>query len=213
MTRHEPPRPTRREFLSTGVALPTILALTSSADWPRWHAMTEVFAQQRPLPATPACGDQDDVTPRQTEGPFYKPQSPKRTSLLEAGLTGTPIVLTGYVLSRRCQPVAGALLDFWQADATGDYDNKGYRLRGHQFTDEAGRYRLETVVPGLYPGRTRHFHVKVQAPHRPILTTQLYFPDELRNTSDRIFNPALLLTIQETSSGKAATFNFILDIS
>jgi len=60
--------------------------------------------------------------------------------------------------------VGGALLDFWQADAAGDYDNTGFRLRGHQFSGADGRFRLATVVPGLYPGRTRHIHVKVQRP-------------------------------------------------
>jgi protocatechuate 3,4-dioxygenase beta subunit len=123
------------------------------------------------------------------------------------------MVLTGYVVSRRCQPVARALLDFWQADAQGHYDNEGYRCRGHQFTDEAGHYRLETVVPGLYSGRTRHIHVKVQAPNRPILTTQLYFPGEPRNARDGIFNSALLMEIQDTAEGQVAAFNFILDIT
>ncbi|MDL1903090.1 hypothetical protein FBR02_20265, partial [Anaerolineae bacterium CFX9] len=119
------------------------------------------------LAPTPACGDDDDddVTIAQTEGPFYTPNSPLRTSLLEEGLTGTPMLLTGYVLTTGCQPVANALVDFWHADDAGVYDNAGYRLRGHQFTDEAGRWTLETIVPGLYPGRTRHFHVKVQAPN------------------------------------------------
>jgi protocatechuate 3,4-dioxygenase beta subunit len=128
-------------------------------------------------------------------------------------MTGAHLHLTGYVLSPRCQPLAHVLLDFWQADAQGQYDNQGYRCRGHQFTDEMGRYRLETIVPGLYPGRTRHIHVKVQAPNRPILTTQLYFPGEPRNARDRIFNPALLMPSLDTANGKAAQFNFVLDLS
>jgi protocatechuate 3,4-dioxygenase beta subunit len=109
--------------------------------------------------------------------------------------------------------VARALLDFWQADDGGRYDNKGYRLRGHQFTDDVGRYRLDTIIPGLYPGRTRHLHVKVQGPHRAILTTQLYFPGEPRNATDHIFDPSLLLTVEESTDGKAASFNFILDVT
>jgi len=213
MDRHEQTRPTRREFLHAGLAGPTTFLLAAYASRTTWNATTEVFALQLPLPPTPACGDNNDVTPRQTEGPYYMRRSPERTSLREAGIRGTPMVLTGYVLSRRCQPVARALLDFWQADDTGAYDNEGYRLRGHQFTDDAGHYRLETIVPGLYPGRTRHIHVKVQAPNRPILTTQLYFPGEPRNANDRIFQPDLLVTIQVPSDGKAATFNFILDIT
>lgn len=165
------------------------------------------------LPATPACGDDDDdVTIAQTEGPFYTPNTPERTSLLEAGVGGTHMLLTGYVLSTGCQPVAGALLDFWHADDAGEYDNVGFKLRGHQFADENGRFTLETIMPGLYPGRTRHFHVKVQAANNPVLTTQLYFPDEPDNARDGIFNAALLMDVQDVADGKEATFNFVLDV-
>ena len=204
---------TRRQMLQALVALPTTLALTSYAALTSRPGTPEAFAQAPALPPTPACTDPDDVTPRQTEGPYYKRSSPERTSLLEPGLTGTHLVLTGYVLSQRCQPIARALLDFWQADAQGQYDNQGYRGRGHQFTDEAGSYHLETVMPGAYFGRTRHIHVKVQAPDRPILTTQLYFPGEPRNRRDGLFNPALLMAIQDAADGKAAQFDFILALS
>jgi len=83
-------------------------------------------------------------------------------------------------------------------------------LRGHQFTDADGRYALESIVPGLYPGRTRHYHVKVQAPGQPVLTTQLYFPDEPGNQSDGIFNSALVLDVQDTPDGKRAAFDFVV---
>ena len=66
-------------------------------------------------------------------------------------------------------------------------------------------------MPGLYPGRTRHIHVKAQAPNQPALTTQLYFPDEPRNSSDSIFSADLLMDVQGSGDGKAATFNFVLD--
>jgi len=168
------------------------------------------LAQTRRLAPTPACPGAGDVTPAQTAGPFYKPSSPRRTSLLDPGITGTRIVLTGRVLTTDCRPVARALVDFWHADDGGEYDNTGYRLRGYQFTDDEGRYRLETIVPGLYPGRTRHFHVKVQAPRQRILTTQLYFPGEPWNQRDRIFSPALLLKVEEARDGKRATFDFVL---
>jgi protocatechuate 3,4-dioxygenase beta subunit len=46
------------------------------------------------------------------------------------------------VLSLECKPVANALLDFWQADEFGEYDNKGFRYRGHQVTDAQGYWRL-----------------------------------------------------------------------
>jgi len=127
-------------------------------------------------------------------------------------MAGTQLVLTGYVLTPDCQPVAHALLDFWQADADGVYDNTGYTLRGHQFTDEKGFYQLTTVIPGLYPGRTEHIHFKVQAPNGPILTSQLFFPGVPNNTSDSIFDPSLVITITDESSTMVrATFNFIVN--
>ena len=124
---------------------------------------------------------------------------------------GTVLTITGQVLSPDGTPLANALLDFWQADASGAYDNSGYTLRGHQYTDDNGNYTLTTVVPGLYPGRTRHIHVKVQAPGGPTLTTQLYFPGEARNNTDGIFDPSLVLNVQDNVDGtEAATFNFVV---
>lgn len=127
-------------------------------------------------------------------------------------MAGTKITLTGSVRNRDCRPIAGALLDFWQADDKGDYDNTGYRLRGHLFNDANGRYSIETILPGLYPGRTRHIHVKVSAPNHTPLTTQLFFPNESRNQSDSIFDRALLVEMQDASIGKIATFDFVLDV-
>jgi protocatechuate 3,4-dioxygenase beta subunit len=161
---------------------------------------------------TPACADTDDITPPQTAGPFFKPRSPERKSLLEPGIQGSRIVLEGNIRSTKCKPVQGALLDFWQADGSGVYDNAGYRLRGHQFTDGAGRYRLETIVPGVYPGRTRHFHVRVQAPNRPALTTQLYFPGEPENKKDFIFNAKLVVAVGGAAGARTANFDFVLDL-
>jgi protocatechuate 3,4-dioxygenase beta subunit len=201
---------TRRTFLRLCLALPAPLALAIHA--PAALGRVAPGAGGPLLAPTPACGADSEATPRQTEGPYYRRNTPERTSLLEPGMAGTRLVLAGQVLSRACQPIAAALVDFWQTDANGAYDNAGYRMRGHQFTDEAGRYTLETVIPGLYPGRTRHIHVKVQAPNQPALTTQLYFPDEARNASDGIFRPALLLAMEDAEDGKRATFDFVLNV-
>lgn len=153
------------------------------------------------------------VTTAQTEGPYFKAGSPERTSLLEPEMPGTRLVLTGRVLTRSCAPVANARVEFWQADANGAYDNSGYRLRGHLFTDAQGNYRLETVVPGLYPGRTRHIHVKVQPPGRPTLTTQLYFAGESRNASDSIFRSELQMQLDRSPADWAGRFNFVVDVA
>jgi protocatechuate 3,4-dioxygenase beta subunit len=171
-----------------------------------------------PAPAAPgsaalACGagsTSASLTPELTEGPYFKAGSPERASLLESNTPGTKLVITGTVYNTDCQSAAHALLDFWQADANGAYDNSGYNLRGHQYTDANGRYQLTTVVPGLYTGRTEHIHVKVQAPGGPLITTQLFFPGVPQNDSDGIFNPGLLMVVQQGSDGEQAQYNFVV---
>jgi protocatechuate 3,4-dioxygenase beta subunit len=157
------------------------------------------------LEPTPAVGENDlEITPQETIGPAFEPNSPIKSNFRELGITGEPVTLTGFVLDRKGKPIKGALLDFWHADADGQYDFTGFRCRGHQFSEVNGRYELQTILPGVYPGRTRHFHVRLQAAPGPILTTQLYFPGELRNNSD------LLLNIRDTNPGRLANFNFVL---
>jgi protocatechuate 3,4-dioxygenase beta subunit len=189
---------TRRHLLGIGLAALPLPALLTAA---RISIGTRV--------PTPACG-KAGKTHRQTEGPFFSTGSPERTSLRESGMDGTPLTVTGTVLDTRCSPLAGAKLDFWQADAHGNYDNEGFRLRGHQFTDNSGKYVLDTIVPGLYPGRTRHVHVKVQPKGGRVLTTQLYFPHEKRNRSDGIFDAALPMDVHRGRDGRAARFDFVL---
>ena len=129
-------------------------------------------------------------------------------------MSGTRLMLSGTVLNKQCQPVPQAKVDVWQADEAGQYDNAGYRLRGYVVADQSGRYQVETIVPGLYPGRTRHIHVEVQPPVGQALTTQLYFPGEARNNSDGIFQKSMLLPITDgPNGGKQATFNFVLNIA
>jgi protocatechuate 3,4-dioxygenase beta subunit len=162
--------------------------------------------------ATPACHDGDEPTLRETEGPYFRPHSPERSDLREAGISGRPIELSGSVLTRSCQPIERALVDLWHANDRGDYDNRGFKLRGHVFTDAAGRYRFRTIMPGPYAERTRHYHVKVQAPGRSVLTTQFYFPDEPRNKADGLFRRELVMRVAETEDGLAARFDVVLDI-
>jgi len=184
----------RREFLTVAAGAPAAAAQTPQ------------------LSPTPSCPGAAPATARQTEGPYFKPDSPLRASLLDPGIAGTKIVVTGMVLSTACQPIARSLIDVWHADDRGAYDTGGFRLRGHQFTDDQGRYRLETIVPGIYVGRTRHYHVKVQAPNRPVLTTQLYFPGETVNATDPIFSRDLVMRVSDAGGVKAATFDFVLDL-
>lgn len=148
------------------------------------------------------------ATPRQTEGPFFTPNSPLRASLVEAGSKAGRFVVTGQVLSAQCKPLANALVDVWHADEDGEYDNAGSRYRGHQFTDAEGRYRFETIVPALYPGRTRHYHVKIQPKGGRLVTTQLYFPGEPMNRRDGLYRQELELKTPRSGEG---AFDFVLD--
>ena len=150
--------------------------------------------------------------PELAEGPYYKPGSPRATTLYSPGVAGEKLVVEGYVLDTDCRPIAGAWLDFWQTDGNGDYDNAGYTFRGHQFTDASGKYSLTTVVPGEYPGRTAHIHFKVRASEKtPIITSQLFFPDAESNETDTIFDQSLVVMMEDTNEGKVARYNIVID--
>ena len=151
------------------------------------------------LPA-PTCSA---LTQAQTEGPYYTPNTPESHSLLEEGMPGTRLILVGYVLDQNCNPLPNAWLDFWQADANGAYDNIGYRLRGHQFTDAQGRFHLETILPGLYSSRPiEHIHVKVRPDGGEEVTSQLYFPDRPME--------GLTVTLEEREDHLVGYFNFVV---
>lgn len=170
------------------------------------------LASAQALTPTPQCRDGDEPTVPQMEGPFYKPRSPQRDDLAEKGTRARLVELAGFVLARDCRPVPGVLVDLWHADEQGDYDNRGFRYRGHVFTDAQGRYRFRTIVPALYPGRTRHFHVKVLSTGSQLLTTQLYFPNEPRNARDGLFRRELVMRVGDAGEAMTARFDFVLDL-
>jgi protocatechuate 3,4-dioxygenase beta subunit len=197
---HETKSTRRRFLLNTGIL---------AAGW-ELSSAGAVLTQE--LAPTPACHDGDEPTIRQTEGPFFKPKSPERNDLRESGTGGRPFELSGFVLTRRCRPLGGAVVDIWHADDKGEYDNTGFRYRGHVTTGPDGAFRFRTIVPAVYSGRTRHYHVKVQAPGSRLLTTQLYFPDEPANRRDGLFQQALLMRVANTGEGSGGRFDFVLDI-
>src|SRR3981081_3741848 len=126
------------------------------------------------LDPTPAAGEKLELTPEETAGPFFRPNSPAKNNFRDSGGTGTTAKTTRTVLDRKGKPIPKVLLDFWHADANGEYDFNGFRCRGHQFSDSDGKYALETVIPGLYPARTRDHHVRLQAAHGPTLSTHVH---------------------------------------
>ncbi len=165
--------------------------------------------------ALPTCGR---VTAPNIEGPFFKPSSPERSDLREVGTTGVLLELRGTVYGADCAPLAGAILDFWQADETGAYDNAGSTYRGHQTTDAQGRYTLLSIVPGRYLNgatyRPAHIHVKAAGAGTMLLTTQLYFPDDPYNAGDAFIVPSLIMDVTEQASGLlVASFDFVLPLA
>jgi protocatechuate 3,4-dioxygenase beta subunit len=160
----------------------------------------DLFIQNGIALSAPVCSG---LTQPQAEGPYYTPDTPERNSLIEEGMTGTRLLLVGYVLDQNCQPLPNTWLDFWQAGADGEYDNEGYRLRGHQYTDSLGRFFLETVLPGLYSSRPiEHIHVKVRPEGGAEVTSQLYFPDRPVD--------GLTVALEERGDHLVGYFNFVV---
>ncbi|HEX5838846.1 MAG TPA: hypothetical protein VFY26_13515 [Anaerolineales bacterium] len=183
--------------LEMSATLPASTETVASATFP---VTDDIFTRMGITLPAPVCSS---LTQPQTEGPYYRPNTPERNILFEEGMEGTKLILAGYVLDQNCNPLPNAWLDFWQADARGEYDNAGYRLRGHQFTDEQGRYYLETVLPGLYLSRPiEHIHVKVRPEGGEEITSQLYFPNQ----------PVEGLTVQLEERGDYTVgfFNFVV---
>jgi protocatechuate 3,4-dioxygenase beta subunit len=193
--------PSRRQILGSALASSSLLSFGN----PRL-----TFAEG--AAPTPQCHENHEATIRQTEGPFFNPSSPERADLVEPDTTGRLVEINGLVMTCSCRPVERTLVDLWHADEHGEYDNAGFRYRGHLFTDAEGRYRFRTILPAIYPGRTRHYHVKVRAPEQSVLTTQLYFPDEPANRRDDLFRRDLVMQIAETPGGLAARFDFVLNM-
>jgi protocatechuate 3,4-dioxygenase beta subunit len=190
---------TRRRFLLAVGSLSAVLGCARDGE-----------AQE--LAPTPACDDSGAATLKQEEGPFFKPRSPQRADLREQGGAGRAVELSGLVLTRRCRPLSGAVVDLWHADDKGAYDTAGFSYRGHVVTGSDGAFRFKTIQPALYTGRTRHYHFKVQAPGSRLLTTQLYFPNEPENRRDHLFRRELLMRVADAGDGLAARFDFVLDV-
>jgi protocatechuate 3,4-dioxygenase beta subunit len=152
------------------------------------------------------------LTSPNQEGPFYSPGSPEKSSLIEEGMPGVPILIFGRVFDQDCNPIPQVKLDFWLADVNGEYDNAGYRLRGHVLTDLEGNYTLESIEPTAYTGRPPHIHVKLFSPNgKQLLTTQMYFAGS-EGSGDVSAAPDLLAAYQEPDEAgrQKVIFNFVV---
>ena len=162
--------------------------------------------------SAPPCGDDPRATPQVPRDATFRAGAPARTSLVEPGMPGTRLRVSGSVTGLSCGRVQGARVDLWQADDRGVYDMTGYRLRGHQLTDANGGFRFETIVPGAAQGRSKRLGVRVIVANKGDFSTELFFPDDPRNTKDPRFKPELLLKMVRATSGQAATFDLVLAI-
>ena len=163
------------------------------------------------MPEAQSCSG---ATAANIEGPFYKAGAPNRAVLADAGERGERLVITGSVLTIDCEPIVGAELDVWHADAAGGYDNEGFHLRGKLVTDEKGRYEMRTIVPGRYLNgdtyRPAHVHVKLRAQGHRVLTTQLYFAGDPYNKVDPFIVESLIMKTMNTRVGLRASFDFVI---
>ena len=177
---------------------------------------TTVFSQFHPFSIIQSYSQQQNSFCKLTEsdmlGPFYKEGAPFKQRLGE-GVEGERLIITGKVMDIRCQPIKNAVLDIWQANSTGEYDNEGFTLRGKVKTDNIGNYIIDTIVPKEYAAgditRPGHIHLKVGAPSQPTLTTQLYFEGDpfLTDMEDK----SLVMKVIEENGTKKADFDFVIE--
>lgn len=121
-----------------------------------------------------------DPTTSDILGPYFSEGAPETNSIVPTDYEGAHLFLSGTLFATDCDNgIANAVMDFWQADEAGRYDNEGFKFRGKILTDENGNYNLETIIPGKYLNgsqyRPAHIHLKVQAEGYDELVTQIYF--------------------------------------
>ncbi len=160
------------------------------------------------LPAESPCTGKIAVTPRRSDGGHYRAGAPEKDTLAEPGVEGTALVIRGYVLFPDCRTVGDAVLDVWQADADGLFDDEGWRLRGVLRSDAAGRYTIETILPGSVDGEPPTVHMKVAEDiGGRIVTTQLYLAPP-----DAAPRPELAVDPTESGDGLEARFDVVIEV-
>jgi protocatechuate 3,4-dioxygenase beta subunit len=171
-------------------------------------------------------GSNCTLTPEMTEGPFYFDADAIRSDIRD-DREGTALELAIRVRDSSCEPLANAVVDIWHCDASGGYSEDGDPfLRGTQVTNRDGIVEFTTIYPGWYRGRTVHIHAKVHLDSSTVLTTQLFFDDDVSaavferepyasnpgrdqfNDTDGLFDEALVLDLTEDGDAYMGTISF-----
>ena len=144
------------------------------------------------------------LTPPMTEGPFFPDKLPLdqdndliRITDHTTAAVGTITNLSGRVLDKNGSPIKDALVEIWQADDHGTYihthgaqgeakRDPGFQGYGRFETAKEGGWKFRTIQPGLYTGRTRHYHFGITLKGQPRFTTQLFFKDQAGNARDGV---------------------------
>lgn len=172
------------------------------------------------------CG----ITAQVTEGPYFVSGTAALVdnNLNFTNLTGTPIAVSGHVYEGLdiAKPVANAKIELWHTDDAGSYHPNGsgdiakyqasdIAMRGFITTNDKGEYHFTSIYPGAYSGRTRHIHVKITAPGKSTVTTQLIIPSKVGDPltfDDDTISQGLptchLLKFDESQSPQSAKFDF-----
>lgn len=143
-------------------------------------------------------------------GPYYVANSPFRENIAPAENDGEKLVVEGYLYNSDCShTVANAVIDIWQANESGDYEDEYYR--GQITTDRSGYYRFETVVPlGYGEGtayRPPHIHFKVFYDNQELVTSQMFFDDVRGQTG---FNDAYIIEVNRVNNVLNGDYNIVL---
>jgi|SRR5688572_14212129 protocatechuate 3,4-dioxygenase beta subunit len=187
--RPQHPRPLSRRSLVAGIAVGGVALAAGRA-------------------ARAACA----LSAGQMDGPFYPLTLPSEQDVdltqLASGTgraAGEVIEVTGQIRDAACRPLAGCIVEVWQADTHGRYAHPLDEARGRPLdanfqgyarmaAGKDGTYRFLTIKPGSYLAlgdwvRPPHIHFKIHAPFSPSLTTQMYFAGDPLNDKDLLQAP------------------------
>jgi catechol 1,2-dioxygenase len=226
----------RREFFRGGLAATGVAALTLRADalptLPSGnldHYLPFKVLAETPLPATDP--GRLDAAAKPTEdnilGPYYREGAPFRAKVTPPLVKGTTMLIRGRVWGFDTKkPLAGAVLDIWQADADGRYDNDDPKRppargvfvnRTRVLTDETGYYEFETIHPGPYQigpeaWRPAHIHYLVRKAGYANLVTQLYFKGDKFNAKDEFIKDSLIIALEPLKVGANTIESGVFDV-